>query len=262
MNQVIEILTPEQEARQAEQDAMAVLTSAKAVIVQTDDDYREAGSHFATIKAMLKTLEARRVAITGPINTSLKLINEGFKRPKETLEAALSFYERPMLAFKQAESRKIAEAMAVARKEQERLEAEARAVAKAEEEKLLKARAEALELEKKAAELASDGDAFDALMAQEEAESAREIEAAAQRATEEAIRAAAKVEVVAEYVPKASAAGTSFRKNWKYRVVNMDLIPRQFMVPDEQSLGLYARTEKEKASIPGIEFYCEEKIGG
>ena len=58
----------------------------------------------------------RRVAITGPINTSLKLINEGFKRPKEVLEQALTFYERPMLAYKQAEARRVAEAEAIARK--------------------------------------------------------------------------------------------------------------------------------------------------
>lgn len=256
------IPTHEEEARAAEQGAMQALSTAKIVRVETDDDYREAGAHFATIKGMLKTLEARRVAITGPINASLKLINDGFKRPKETLEAALTFYERPMLAFKQAEARKIREAEEAARLEREKLKTEARAIAMAEEWKLQKARAEALEAERKAAALADGGDAFDVLMAEEAAAEAREREAAAQRATEDAIRAAAKVEVIAEFVPKASAAGTSFRKNWKWRVVDAALIPRGYLIPDESSIGLYARTEKENAAIPGIEFYCEEKIGG
>lgn len=257
------LITPEQEAKQAEAKAMEVLTASKVVLVTTADQYREAASHFSTIKGMLKDLEARRVAITGPINQSLKLINEGFKRPKEILEDALRFYETPMLAFKKEEERRRQEAEAAAQKERDRLEAEARAAAKAEEDRLNAARAEALEAEARAKELAEGDDPFEAAMAEEEAQALREKEAAALRAAQDAVRASTKIEVPAPvFVPKTTAAGTSFRKNWKWRVVDAALIPRQYLVPDEQAIGLVARTDKENANIPGIEFYPEEKIGG
>jgi hypothetical protein len=52
--------------------------------------------------------------------------------------------------------------------------------------------------------------------------------------------------------------GVSARKNYRARVVNPDLVPDSFWVIDETALGAYARAMKEKASVPGVEFYVEE----
>ena len=257
----MEFITPEQEAYRAEQDALAVLTTAKSVVVTDDETYREAGQHFATIKGMLKALEARRVAITGPINASLKLINASFKRPAETLEAALQYYERPMLAFQRSlEAERIA-AEAAARKELERIEAEAKAIAKAEENKLIEARRLAAEAQKVAEALVDDSDPIAAILAEQAAEEAKEAEAAALASAQEAIRNTMRVEVPEVYIPKTTAAGSRVNRPWTYRIIDESLIPEQFWILDEKAIAAYVRENKENAGLPGIEIFQDIKIG-
>lgn len=55
------------------------------------------------------------------------------------------------------------------------------------------------------------------------------------------------------------------RDNWKYRVVNIKKVPDQYLLPPEERvnksvLNALARSQKDKASVPGIEFYSEESI--
>jgi len=64
------------------------------------------------------------------------------------------------------------------------------------------------------------------------------------------------VVVVASEVPKAE--GISVRKIWKARVVNSALVPREYLMVNEQALGNLARSLKELATLAGVEFYCEE----
>lgn len=47
------------------------------------------------------------------------------------------------------------------------------------------------------------------------------------------------------------------RKFWKFKIVDEEKVPREYMAPDEKKLGSLARTEKEKASVPGVEFYYD-----
>ena len=257
MSQELVTLTPEQEAYQAEQEALKVLTSAKTVVVADDDGYREAGQHFATIKGMIKTLEARRVAITGPINQSLKLINEGFKRPKETLEQALAFYERPMVAFQRSLEAARIEAEAIARKERERLEAEAKAAARAEEDKLIAARLAAQEAQK-----AAEAAAVALILAEQAAQDAQDAAQEARANAEEAIRNTMRVEVPEVFIPKSTAAGSRVNRPWCYRIVNEALIPDEFWMLDEKKIAAHVKQYKEDGAVPGIEVFQDLKIGG
>lgn len=59
-------------------------------------------------------------------------------------------------------------------------------------------------------------------------------------------------------VPKVK--GVSFREVWKARVVDVNLIPRQYMVPDMVALNDMARAFKGDASVPGVEFYSENVV--
>ena len=52
--------------------------------------------------------------------------------------------------------------------------------------------------------------------------------------------------------------GLSFQKNWKGRVVNFDLLPDMYKISNDSAINTVARSLKEKAKIPGVEFYCEE----
>ena len=64
--------------------------------------------------------------------------------------------------------------------------------------------------------------------------------------------------VVPKTVPKVS--GVSMVKQWKFRVVNPALIPREYMVPDETKIGGVVRALKDQAHIPGVEVYSVESV--
>ena len=51
--------------------------------------------------------------------------------------------------------------------------------------------------------------------------------------------------------------GMSTRVNWKARIVNVDLIPREWMIPNESAIGAHVRSRHEAHGIPGVEAYTE-----
>jgi len=55
-------------------------------------------------------------------------------------------------------------------------------------------------------------------------------------------------------------AGIQFRKVWRYNIINEKLIPREYLMVDEKKLGELARTEKENANVPGVEFYADDVL--
>jgi hypothetical protein len=55
-------------------------------------------------------------------------------------------------------------------------------------------------------------------------------------------------------------AGEGSRKIWKYRIVDVDKIPRAFMEPSDSLLKAMATSQKEKAKVDGVEFYFEVSL--
>lgn len=94
--------------------------------------------------------------------------------------------------------------------------------------------------------------AIDRRIAQMGAYMALEAEKAS-KLQEEAARTGA-VAIIA--TPKAQ--GVSTRDVWKWKVVNKDLIPREFMEPDEFKISAWVRNAKGSTEIPGIEVYKEQ----
>jgi hypothetical protein len=254
-------LAPQDETQELKQEASGLMEAARSIVVTDAESYQKAGSFFATIKSKIKEVEAERTKRVKPLNDTVKLINSDFKAITEQLEAVLKVVEKPMLDFQREEERKRREAEDAARKERERVEAEARARAEEERQRIEAAR---LEAEKAAQEAANASDPLDALLAQEAAESAAQAEAAAREAAAQAMRdaATARQAVTVDAPAKVTATGTSLRQNWKFRIVDADAIPREFLTPDEKRIGEIARTMKESASIPGVEFFAEMSIGG
>ena len=56
------------------------------------------------------------------------------------------------------------------------------------------------------------------------------------------------------------AEGESKAKVWKFRIIDVSKIPREFMIPNEVMLGALARNAKELAKVDGIEFYSEDSL--
>lgn len=52
--------------------------------------------------------------------------------------------------------------------------------------------------------------------------------------------------------------GASFRENWKARIVDESLIPREFLIPDEKKINQIVKAMKSATRIPGVEAYAEE----
>ena len=48
--------------------------------------------------------------------------------------------------------------------------------------------------------------------------------------------------------------------NWKYRIVNLALLPREYMMPDDVMLKATAKQHHDKKSVPGVEFYNDPYI--
>ncbi len=47
------------------------------------------------------------------------------------------------------------------------------------------------------------------------------------------------------------------KKNWKFKIIDADKIPREYLCPDMVKIGQYVRTMKADAKIEGVEAYCE-----
>ena len=56
------------------------------------------------------------------------------------------------------------------------------------------------------------------------------------------------------------AQGTFLRKDLKWRIVDLNLIPRDFMTLDRQKVEAVFRMQREKMSIPGIDVYEESVV--
>lgn len=112
-----------------------------------------------------------------------------------------------------------------------------------------KRRARELELQKQADKQAEDRQIAEAAQLENEG---RQEEADAMIAAPVAAPA-----VVLRAPPK--PAGTSYRANWQYRILNTGAIPLAFMMPDHGKLLAYAKSHKADAKIPGVQFYDDGK---
>lgn len=54
--------------------------------------------------------------------------------------------------------------------------------------------------------------------------------------------------------------GVSTRKNWKFKIVDENAIPREYLIPDEAAIGKIVRALGERTNIPGIQVYAEQVI--
>ena len=64
--------------------------------------------------------------------------------------------------------------------------------------------------------------------------------------------------VIPKTVPKMQG-GPVYRTIWKFRIKDVNLIPRQYMMPNEVAIGAVVRSLKNQANIPGVEAY-EDRV--
>lgn len=201
------------------QQQSRIVRQAEGLILQNLEDY-EASTAF------LKLLDDALVLADNLFDKNIKNWNRGHKDAVTQKKDFVAPFERAMqiAKYKRVEFRSIAE------RNRQKAEAEERERARL---------AQAADLAQHAQTLEQAGDP-----------------SAAQAVREFAETAPAPVVIVRSEISR--GGGTRITPQWKFRIIDEVLIPRQFLIPDEKAIGVHVRSLKEKALIPGIEFYADE----
>jgi ATPase subunit of ABC transporter with duplicated ATPase domains len=226
-------------------DGAALKTGAKAALdmvanyrIDSDEEYTLAGEELVAIKSKAKRLEEQRTSITGPLNQTLKAVNDLFREPAGYLEQAEKAVKNAMVTYAQAKE---------AQAEAARREAEAR---------IAEARRQAEESQRAAEAAAAAGNI-------------QQAEAAAERALTIEMEAANSAPVVAAAPKLAGVSKVSVKH--KARVVDIRAF-LAFALREENDalLGLIGINESGLNKLasamgpamkyPGVEVYQERSI--
>jgi len=214
------------------------------------EQYRAAGEELVRIKGAQKRLEETRKGLTKPLDESKKRIMDLFRPMSDALAEAEAAIRRGVLAYTQEQERLRREeqrkADEIARKERERLERLA-----AEERARAEAREAALRAQAEKANAAQRAKIEARLKAEAE-------KAEAKQAMFEERADAVQAPVIQRTPPKVE--GVSTRKVWKFRVVEEEKVPRQYLVVDEAAIRRAVQARKGDTRIPGVEVWEEESV--
>lgn len=216
------------ETQPVEEKALSVVDQARAVKVTSPETYVAAGSLWKAIGDMIKEVKETFDPICDAAHKAHKAAVEKRSKYLDPLTESQKSVKRLMSVYDAEQER-------IRREEQARLEAIARK--EAEERALLEAIA--AEEAMKAAGASKEDAAQEAAAIMEEPVIVAPV-------------------VLPKAVPKIQG-GPSYRTIWKFRIVNVNLIPRQYMVPDEKAIGGVVRSSQGRVQIPGVEAY-EDRV--
>lgn len=188
--------------------------------ITTAEVYVNAGGDLKVVKSKIKELNELRLSLTRPIDDSKAKIMAFFQRPLDFLKKTELIINSEMVNWN---------------KKQEEIR-------QAEQTRLLEAqRKEAERLAKLAEKAEQRGDESKA---------------------EEFKGRAAVVQSIAPIVESKveKVAGLTTTINWKFRIIDVNKIPREYMLPDEVKIGQVARATKGSVKIEGVEIYPEESM--
>jgi hypothetical protein len=194
--------------------------------VKDADAYQYAANNRKALKTYIKQLDEVRKGHTRPVDELKKQILSFFDNKLAILETAQRQIDKAMLDYDAEIQRERA-------RKQRELEEYARKQAEEERSKL-----EALAL--KALEQGNEAKAEALVVKAEE--------------VKEVVPVLAPVQPIAE--------GTGFRELWKFEIVDAKALPREYLKPDEVSLGQVVRATKGKLQIPGIRIWSEKIVQG
>jgi len=230
-------------------NAVAILAEVKELLsqveklgtIETEEQAAAVGEFRQQISVRKRELDNERKEMVAPALQIQRSLNDKFKEPLAELDRIKGSCDKLLLEWTREQERIAREAeQARLKKEQEEREAE-------------EARIEAERL----AQLAETEDEV----------------LEAQAAVEESIERTDSVRQ--QVVPKApektgQVTGTQGAKvskvdNWKYRIVDINAVPEEFLRPPEErvnklALNKVAKSQKGEAEVAGIEFYNEPHI--
>lgn len=195
---------------------------AKALAVETADQYQQAAEFLKGLKSLRKKVADTFGPLKQKAHASWKAICAEEQNADAPLDEAERIVKRSMAGYDTEQER-------LRREEQRRLEALARQL---EETERLAA----------AAALEATGSAEDMVEAQALLDAP----------------AAAVVVPIAKATPKVD--GISMRDNWKFEIVDATKIPREYCTPDLVKIGGVVRAMKGAITIPGVRAYNDRTV--
>lgn len=239
-----------------------LVDKATSIAIKDQQGYDIAGELRVEIKTKIKKLEELRKSATVPLDNAKAIIMGWFKPLGERLANADKTLETIRLTYSREQERLRQEQEEKLRKQAEVEEARKRAIKEA-QEKAWREKEEAARKEAdRQAQIAAKAKNEESRKRAEEAAAKARVEAdkAARLAVERAEQAA-NVQVIAPVLASTvnKTKGIGARKNWKFKIVDEDLIPRQYLTPDICQIGKEVRAAGDTLNIPGIRIYSEDK---
>ena len=235
--------------------AREALDAARALVIETPEQYTAAVHELQAVKGKWNQLEAERKNMVAPINEAKNRVQHFFAGPEGpqtflaehegVLKLAITNYQREQERLRQEEQRKLEEQ---ARRERAEIEARARETER-------KARELAEADRRAAAQLAAAGRAEEAARLNARADS-KETKAAEKASALEQRAAAVVAPAVQREAPK--VAGLKTREVWKFEIVDPSLLPREYLVPDEAAIRGVVNSLKDRTKIPGVRVFPDK----
>lgn len=219
-----EIRIDTQAVEKENKEVAIIVQEAQQIVISNNEQYQGAASYLKKIKGKSSELDTLRKSLTAPLDLSKRKIMELFKFPIEMLQKAEHLIKAGMIEYTEKQER-------IRREQEEKL----RKAAEAEETRKRKA------LEERARKAEEQG----------KLEKAEELREKAEEVKVEAPILADRVET-----PK----GVSYREQWDFRIIDVNIIPREYLVPNETMLRKFAIATKGQVPVAGIEFYSEKVV--
>lgn len=215
-----------------------IVEEANAMIVDSAFMFEECGEQLKLLTTMDREIEEQRKELVKPINESKEKIQAFFKKHSDPVQKAIAILKGKYSAYAQEQKR-------IADEEQRKANAEA----EAERARLA---AQAVKATQEAAAIIEDQQTT-GIVTEEQAVKLVEVE---NKALELQTQAAMTVAPVLRSAP-AKVAGISSRENWKFEVIDLSLVPREYLMIDEKKVSGVVKAMKAETKIAGIRAYPE-----
>lgn len=217
-------ITAQEQEVELRDAALSALDKVNQIAINDDEDYETSAAFLKYLRDMKKGAEDYWKPKVKAAHAARKTIKDAENEQVKPVKEAISTMSQKMGGYQQECQR-------------QRIEEEKMARQLAEDE----ARAANEELAQGLEESGSD----------EAAEGVRSTQDMVARLASSAVK-------VESHAPKVQ--GTSVRTTWKFRIVDANLVPRDYLIPDEKTIGAVVRARKEATSIPGVEAYPDTKV--
>jgi hypothetical protein len=213
-----------EQTKQINQEERTLLAQAESLYNQlqiekvvSQESYDYAGKRLLEIKEVTKRIEDWRTSKTKPLDELKGWFMDLVRKPLAQLSDARAYLQRERISYEQEQDR--------IRREEEARIAELN-------------RKEAERLAKRAEKAAEQG----------KTEKADELQAQAQAT-------ASITPTIAPLLNKTT--GVKKRTNWKFTITDANLIPKEYLCPDQEKIGAVVRGTKGTIAIPGVKVYPE-----